>query len=106
MHDWPEYEKLEFVIIDEHIDDYEQRCKLARDNVASGLWTINRALDYIGDEASDDEMANEHIVSSNTRLLSDLVNGSNPEPIGTATNANPSSAKNAPVRIKLVSSKN
>lgn len=89
LHDWTEYEKLDFCIIDEHIDDYEQRCKLARENVASGLWTVNRALDYIGDEASDNELANELIVSSNTRLLSDLVNGTNPEPIGTATNANP-----------------
>jgi hypothetical protein len=58
------------------------------------------ALDYIGYERSDEEIADEHIVSSNTRLLSDLVNGSTPEVTGTATNANPQATKSVEVKIK------
>jgi hypothetical protein len=72
---------------DEHIDDFAIKSKLAIDNVNAWLWTRNEARDYIGYEAIDNELAEEITVSSNTRLLSDLVNGSNPEPIGTATNA-------------------
>lgn len=67
---------MEFEINDEHIDDFEQRSKLAIENVNSGLWTRNEARDYIGYERFDTDLADEITVPANARLLEDLVNGS------------------------------
>jgi len=62
-----------FVINDEHIDEMEQRSKLARENVKSGIWTINEARSYVGDyEAFEDDMADELIIPSNMQLLETL----------------------------------
>jgi len=71
--DFGEYKALTFNVIDEHIDDFEQRCKIARENVKNGMWTINEARLYIGYEAITNEMGNEVLVGSNTRLLDDLL---------------------------------
>lgn len=79
LQDFREYEGYTFEINDEHIDDFQQRAKIAIDNVNAGLWTRNEARDYIGYEVLDDELANEITVPTNSRLLSDLVNGSTPE---------------------------
>jgi len=87
LQDFKDYQGYKFEVNDEHIDDFAIKSKLAIENVNAWLWTRNEARDYIGYEALDNELAEEITVSSNTRLLSDLVNGSNPEPIGTATNA-------------------
>lgn len=101
LQDFRDYEGFEFEINDEHIDDFQQRAKIAMDNVNSGLWTRNEARDFIGYEKLDDELADQITVASNTRLLSDLVNGTTPEMIGTATNANPQTGKSAEVEVKI-----
>lgn len=106
LQDFAEYEGFRFEINDEHIDDFQQRAKIAIDNVNAGLWTRNEAREYIGYEVLDDELASEITVATNTRLLSDLVNGSAPDMTGTATNANPQTGKSVePVRIKVVTKK-
>lgn len=75
LQDFPEYRGLEFEINDEHIDDFQQRSKLAIDNVNSGLWTRNEARDYIGYERFETDLADEITVPANARLLEDLANG-------------------------------
>lgn len=101
LQDFKEYEGFKFEINDEHIDDFEQRSKIAMENVKAGLWTINEARDYIGYEAIDDELANEITVNSSARLLSDLVNGTSPELTGTATQATPQANKSAEIEVKI-----
>ena len=63
----------DFVINSEHIDQIEQRSKLAIENVSNGLWTRNEARLYIGYEASDDELADELTVPTSAQLLSTLA---------------------------------
>jgi HK97 family phage portal protein len=101
LQDFPDYVWWEFEINDEHIDDFQQRAKIAIDNVNAWLWTRNEARDYIGYEVLDDELADEITVPTNSRLLSDLVNGSTPEVIWTATNANPQTGKSTEVEVKI-----
>lgn len=54
-----------FSINDEHIDDLEQRSKLAQTNVTNGIWTRNEARDYLGyDPIKENEMMDEIFVQS------------------------------------------
>lgn len=89
LHDFAEYKKYYFSINDEHIDDLVKRSKLATDNVKAGIWTINEARLYVGYEALENELANEPIVSTSSRLLDDLVNGTDPQTVGTPTEPAP-----------------
>lgn len=90
MQSFQDYEGIKFVINDEHIDSIGKKSELAQKNTKAGIWSINEARDYIGYEDSEDELATELIVDSNRRLLSDLVNGTDPQAIEpTATEANP-----------------
>ncbi len=58
-------ETLIFTINDEHIDDLEQRSKLAIQNVTNGLWTRNEARTYLGYEVSSEELMDEFFVTTN-----------------------------------------
>lgn len=90
MATFQEYAGIKFVVNDEHIDSIGKKSELAQKNTKAGLWTINEGRDYIGYENSEDEIASELIVDSNRRLLSDLVNGTDPQAVQpTATDANP-----------------
>lgn len=62
-----------FVINSEHIDQIEQRSKIARDNVTNGLWTRNEARLYIGYEKSDNELADELTVPTSVQLIDTLA---------------------------------
>jgi len=63
----------QFVINSEHIDQIEQRSKLAQSNVDKGLWTRNEARLYIGYERSDNELADQLTVPTSTQLLDTLA---------------------------------
>ncbi len=65
--------QYQFVINSEHIDQIDQRSKIARDNVASGLWTRNEARLHIGYEKSDNELADQLTVPSTTILLDQIA---------------------------------
>lgn len=69
----PYGEDIEFVIIDEHINDIEQRSKLARDNVLQGIWTRNEAREYIGSDRSDNEFADELTIPTTQQLLDNVA---------------------------------
>jgi len=68
-----DFEGYSFVINSEHIDQIEQRSRLARDNVANGLWTRNEARLYIGFEKVDNELADELTVPTSTQLLDTIA---------------------------------
>lgn len=63
----------QFCINSEHIDQMEQRSKLAQTNVEKGLWTRNEARLYIGYEPSDNELADELTVPTTVQLLDTLA---------------------------------
>lgn len=85
-----DFGKFLFVINDEHIDEIQQRSKIAQDNVKSGLWTINEARDYIGGyEAIENELADELLIASNIQLVSNLAIG---DPAPTPVEALPPAA--------------
>lgn len=48
--------KIEFMINDDHIDDIEQKSRIAQTNVAQGIWTPNEAREYIGFDSIPDEL--------------------------------------------------
>ena len=61
---------VEFYILDEHINDLDTRSKIARDNVASGLWSRNEAREFIGSSflEGDTEMDEYTVTGSVTSL--------------------------------------
>lgn len=80
-----DFKGFRFVINDEHIDNIEQRSKIAVENIKNGLWTINEGRTYIGDyEKFDDDLADELLIPSNIQLLGNLMVG-DPTPTDPAT---------------------
>lgn len=63
---------LEFVAIDNHINDMKEKNDLAIKNVTAGIWTRNEAREYIGFDPIADEIMNAITVSNNTTLLDDI----------------------------------
>lgn len=74
------YDTTYFFIIDEHINDFEKKSKLANDNIKTGLWTINEGREYIDYEPSDNELCNEHLVPTSSQLLDNLLSGGTQAP--------------------------
>lgn len=75
---------LVFRVNDEHIDDFEKRSRLARENVLGGIMTVNEAREYVGYEAVADEFADSVLVPTTARLLEDLGAGTDPVVLQTA----------------------
>lgn len=63
---------LEFVAIDNHINDMKEKNDLAVKNVTAGIWTRNEAREYIGFDPIVDEIMNAITVSNGTTLLDDI----------------------------------
>lgn len=63
---------LEFVAIDNHINDMKEKNVIAVQNVASGIWTRNEAREYIGYEPISIEIMDSPTVASWTTLLDDI----------------------------------
>ena len=63
---------LEFVAIDNHINDMKEKNDLAIKNVTAGIWTRNEAREYIGFEPITDEIMDAITVGSGTTLLDDI----------------------------------
>lgn len=64
-----------FVINSDHIDQTEQKSKIARENVASGIWTRNEAREYMDYDKLENTLADEITVPSTTQLLDNLLLG-------------------------------
>lgn len=64
-----------FIINSDHIDQTEQKSKIARDNVASGIWTRNEAREYMDYDKLENTLADEITVPSTTQLLDNLLLG-------------------------------
>jgi HK97 family phage portal protein len=96
-------ETLLFTINDEHIDDLEQRSKLAVQNVTNGLWTRNEARDYLGYETLKEELMDEIFVNTNQTPI--VFAGEQPTPPGTPTDPNDPNAaippEEKPVKVKI-----
>ena len=56
--------KVEFMINDTHIDDIEQKSRIAQSNVSQGVWTPNEARQYIGYDIYQDPLADSLFVPS------------------------------------------
>lgn len=63
---------LEFVAIDNHINDMKEKNVIAVQNVASGIWTRNEAREYIGYDPISIEIMDSPTVASWTTLLDDI----------------------------------
>ena len=96
-------ETLIFTINDEHIDDLEQRSKLAVQNVTNGLWTRNEARDYLGYDKLNEELMDEIFVTTNQTPI--VFAGEQPTPQGTPTDPNDPNAQvppeEKPVKVKI-----
>jgi len=93
-----------FTINDEHIDDLEQRSKLAVQNVTNGLWTRNEARTYLGfDALNSNDLMDEIFVTTNQTPI--IYAGEQPTPQGTPTDPNDPNAQvppeEKPVKIKI-----
>jgi len=64
--------KIEFLINDTHIDDIEQKSKIAQSNVSQGVWTPNEARQYIGYDIYEDPLADSLFVPSGRMPLEQI----------------------------------
>lgn len=92
-----------FTINDEHIDDLEQRSKLAVQNVTNGLWTRNEARTYLGYDTLQEDLMDEIFVTTNQTPI--VYAGEQPTPQGTPTDPNDPNAQvppeEKPVKVKI-----
>jgi hypothetical protein len=61
--------RVQFYIIDDHIDDKAEKGKIAIENVTAGIWNRNEARAYIGDDPIDDPNMDEYTVSNSITTL-------------------------------------
>jgi HK97 family phage portal protein len=75
--------ELEFFINDNHIDDIEQKSRIAQNNLAQGVWTPNEAREYIGYDRLPDELADLLYIPTNRIPLDQVPAGDTPatEPV-------------------------
>ena len=71
--------KVEFMINDTHIDDIEQKSKIAQSNVSQGVWTPNEARQYIGYDMYEDPLADSLFVPSGRMPLEQIPAEITPE---------------------------
>lgn len=64
--------KIEFMINDAHIDDIEQKSRIAQTNVAQGIWTPNEGRVYIGFDSIPDELGDVLFIPSGRMPIDQL----------------------------------
>lgn len=61
-----------FQIVDDHINDKEDKLTIVEKAVNIGVWTRNEGREYLGETRSENEMLDTYTVWANTKLIEDL----------------------------------
>ena len=90
--------RVQFYIIDDHIDDKAEKGKIAIDNVTAGIWNRNEARAYIGNDPIDDPNMDEYTVLNSVTPL-ELMMSAPTEPVAPSENITPIKALKSSLSI-------